>query len=157
MQTGPSWHPSIVVGVRPAHLLLVVLDLRLPCAGRATAANSILTVKSNCFVYTSCTVIIIAGKSTTAGHLIYKCGAVDQRTIDQFEKESTAIGRATAKYAWVLDNLRPERERGVTIDISLWKFESQKFFFTLIDAPVRPLSLSCVSLLDCLSCGLLVR
>lgn len=78
----------------------------------------------------------LQGKSTTAGHLIYKCGAVDKRTIDQFEKESTAIGRATCKYAWVLDNLKAERERGVTIDISLWKFESQNFLFTVIDAPV---------------------
>ena len=68
--------------------------------------------------------------------MIYKCGAVDKRTIDQFEKESTAIGRATCKYAWVLDNLKAERERGVTIDISLWKFESQNFLFTVIDAPV---------------------
>lgn len=78
---------------------------------------------------------MIAGKSTTAGHLIYKCGAVDKRTIEQFEQEATALGKATSKYAWVLDSLKAERERGVTIDISLWKFESNNYLFTVIDAP----------------------
>merc|ERR1711865_267802 len=38
-------------------------------------------------------------------------------------------------YAWVLDNLKAERERGITIDIALWKFETPKFAFTVIDAP----------------------
>jgi elongation factor 1-alpha len=39
------------------------------------------------------------------------------------------------KYAWVLDKLKAERERGITIDITLWKFETEKFMFTIIDAP----------------------
>merc|ERR1712032_1412224 len=39
------------------------------------------------------------------------------------------------KYAWVLDKLKSERERGITIDIALWKFETKKFYFTIIDAP----------------------
>merc|ERR1712096_110876 len=38
-------------------------------------------------------------------------------------------------YAWVLDKLKAERERGITIDISLWKFETNKFYVTIIDAP----------------------
>jgi elongation factor 1-alpha len=76
-----------------------------------------------------------AGKSTTTGHLIYKCGGIDQRTIEKFEKESAQMGKGTFKYAWVLDNLKAERERGITIDISLWKFETSKFYFTIIDAP----------------------
>mmetsp|Transcript_9574 Transcript_9574/g.30639 ORF Transcript_9574/g.30639 Transcript_9574/m.30639 type:complete len:447 (+) Transcript_9574:58-1398(+) len=76
-----------------------------------------------------------AGKSTTTGHLIYKCGGIDKRTIEKFEKEAAELGKASFKYAWVLDNLKAERERGITIDIALWKFESPKFFFTVIDAP----------------------
>ena len=55
-----------------------------------------------------------AGKSTTTGHLIYKCGGVDQKTIDKYECEATEIGKASYKYAWVLDNLKAERERGIT-------------------------------------------
>jgi len=76
-----------------------------------------------------------AGKSTTTGHLIYKCGGIDKRTIEKFEKEAKEIGKASFKYAWVLDKLKAERERGITIDIALWKFETNKYYFTIIDAP----------------------
>jgi len=76
-----------------------------------------------------------AGKSTTTGHLIYKCGGIDKRTIEKFEKEAAEMGKQSFKYAWVLDNLKAERERGITIDIALWKFESPNYQFTVIDAP----------------------
>merc|ERR1712137_469918 len=76
-----------------------------------------------------------AGKSTSTGHLIYKCGGIDKRTIEKFEKEAAELGKGSFKYAWVLDKLKAERERGITIDIALWKFESSKYYFTIIDAP----------------------
>jgi elongation factor 1-alpha len=76
-----------------------------------------------------------AGKSTTTGHLIYKCGGIDKRTIEKFEKEAEETGKASFKYAWVLDKLKAERERGITIDIALWKFSTEKYDFTVIDAP----------------------
>jgi len=76
-----------------------------------------------------------SGKSTTTGHLIYKCGGIDKRTIEKFEKESSEMGKGSFKYAWVLDKLKAERERGITIDIALWKFETNKFYITVIDAP----------------------
>mmetsp|Transcript_9451 Transcript_9451/g.12357 ORF Transcript_9451/g.12357 Transcript_9451/m.12357 type:complete len:447 (-) Transcript_9451:362-1702(-) len=76
-----------------------------------------------------------AGKSTTTGHLIYKCGGIDKRTIEKFEKEAAELGKSSFKYAWVLDNLKAERERGITIDIALWKFETPKYHYTVIDAP----------------------
>jgi len=76
-----------------------------------------------------------AGKSTTTGHLIYKCGGIDKRTIEKFEKEAQEMGKGSFKYAWVLDKLKAERERGITIDIALWKFTTAKFEFTIIDAP----------------------
>ena len=76
-----------------------------------------------------------SGKSTSTGHLIYKCGGIDERTIAKFEKEAEEMGKASFKYAWVLDKLKAERERGITIDIALWKFESAKRIFTIIDAP----------------------
>ena len=80
-----------------------------------------------------------AGKSTTTGHLIYKCGGIDKRTIEKYEKEAAEMGKSSFKYAWVLDNLKAERERGITIDIALWKFESPKYSFTVIDAPGKNL------------------
>uniref|UniRef100_A0A8B9RLG0 Elongation factor 1-alpha n=1 Tax=Astyanax mexicanus TaxID=7994 RepID=A0A8B9RLG0_ASTMX len=76
-----------------------------------------------------------SGKSTTTGHLIYKCGGIDKRTIEKFEKEAAEMGKGSFKYAWVLDKLKAERERGITIDIALWKFETSKYYITIIDAP----------------------
>jgi elongation factor 1-alpha len=76
-----------------------------------------------------------AGKSTTTGHLIYRCGGIDKRTIEKFEKEAQEIGKASFKYAWIMDKMKSERERGITIDISLWKFETPKYDYTIIDAP----------------------
>jgi len=76
-----------------------------------------------------------SGKSTSTGHLIYKCGGIDQRTIQKFEKEAQEMGKGSFKYAWVLDKLKAERERGITIDIALWKFETEKYYVTIIDAP----------------------
>uniref|UniRef100_A0A8D1RE76 Elongation factor 1-alpha n=1 Tax=Sus scrofa TaxID=9823 RepID=A0A8D1RE76_PIG len=76
-----------------------------------------------------------SGKSTTTGHLIYRCGGIDKRTIERFEKEASEMGKGSFKYAWVLDKLKAERERGITIDISLWKFETKKYYITIIDAP----------------------
>jgi len=76
-----------------------------------------------------------SGKSTTTGHMIYQCGGIDKRTIEKFEKEAQEMGKGSFKYAWVLDKLKAERERGITIDIALWKFETPKFYVTIIDAP----------------------
>jgi len=76
-----------------------------------------------------------SGKSTTTGHLIYKCGGIDKRTIEKFEKEANDMGKGSFKYAWIMDKLKSERERGITIDIALWKFETAKYSFTIIDAP----------------------
>merc|ERR1712202_79640 len=50
-------------------------------------------------------------------------------------KESQESGKGSFKYAWVLDKLKAERERGIAIDIALWKFETSKYYVTIIDAP----------------------
>merc|ERR1712002_702356 len=76
-----------------------------------------------------------SGKSTTTGHLIYKCGGIDKRAIEKFEKEAAEMGKGSFKYAWVLDKLKAERERGITIDIALWKFQTENYYVTIIDAP----------------------
>jgi len=76
-----------------------------------------------------------SGKSTSTGHMIYKCGGIDKRTIEKFEKEAQEMGKGSFKYAWVLDKLKAERERGITIDIQLMKFLTKKYYVTIIDAP----------------------
>lgn len=75
------------------------------------------------------------GKSTMMGHLLYLIGAVDEKTIREYEEQAKALGKETFKFAWVLDRLKEERERGLTIDLCYMKFETSKYFFTLIDAP----------------------
>jgi len=75
------------------------------------------------------------GKSTTIGHLFYLTGNIDERTIKAYEEEARRLGKETFKYAWVLDKLKEERERGLTIDIAFFRFETPKYFFTIIDAP----------------------
>ncbi|XP_055971252.1 elongation factor 1-alpha 1-like [Sorex fumeus] len=75
-----------------------------------------------------------SGKSTT-GHLIYKCGSIDKRTIEKFKKETSKMRKVSFKYTWVLDKLKAEPERGITIDISLWKFEASKYYVTITEAP----------------------
>ena len=75
------------------------------------------------------------GKSTTVGHLFYLTKTIDERTIQRYEEEAKTLGKGTFKFAWVLDKFKEERERGLTIDLSFWKFETPKYFFTVIDAP----------------------
>jgi elongation factor 1-alpha len=76
------------------------------------------------------------GKSTTMGHFLMDMGLVDERTIAAHAAESEKTGKGdTFKYAWVMDNIKDERERGITIDLAFQKFETPKYFFTLIDAP----------------------
>ena len=75
------------------------------------------------------------GKSTTIGHLFYLTGTIDERTAKSYEEEAKKMGKETFKFAWVLDKLKEERERGLTIDVAYLKFETTKYFFTVIDAP----------------------
>ena len=75
------------------------------------------------------------GKSTTTGHLLYLAGVIDQRTIDAYKEEAEKMGKGTFHFAWVLDNLKEERERGVTIDLRFLQFPTKKYNMTVIDAP----------------------
>ncbi len=75
------------------------------------------------------------GKSTLVGRLLFEHGEVPAHIIDQYRKEATEKGKATFEFAWVMDRLKEERERGVTIDLNHKKFETDKYYFTLIDAP----------------------
>jgi len=76
-----------------------------------------------------------SGKSTTTGHMIYKCGGIDKRTLEKLEKEAKILGKDSFKYAFLMDTHKAERERGITIDISLMRFEIEKYAVTVIDAP----------------------
>lgn len=75
------------------------------------------------------------GKSTTVGRMLLDCGAIDPYVIEKFRKQADEKGKATFEFAWVMDSLKEERERGVTIDVSHKRFDTDKYYFTVIDAP----------------------
>jgi elongation factor 1-alpha len=76
-----------------------------------------------------------SGKSTTTGHLIYKLGGIDARTLEKLEERANELNKGSFKYAFILDNLKAEQERGITIDCALRQFETEKRNYTIIDAP----------------------
>jgi len=75
------------------------------------------------------------GKSTTVGRLLYEAGAITDRDIARYKEMTAQYNRPTFEFAFVMDQLKEERERGITIDIAHKEFSTQKFFFTIIDAP----------------------
>lgn len=75
------------------------------------------------------------GKSTTVGRLLYDAGTIDEQTMRKLKEKAQELGKSGFEFAFVMDNLKEERERGVTIDLAHKKFESPKYYFTIIDAP----------------------
>jgi elongation factor 1-alpha len=69
------------------------------------------------------------------GHILYRLGYIDPKQMAELEEEAKKKGKESFKFAWLLDRLKEERERGVTIDLSFMKFETKKYYFTIIDAP----------------------
>ncbi|XP_078255874.1 HBS1-like protein isoform X3 [Rhinoraja longicauda] len=76
-----------------------------------------------------------AGKSTLMGHVLYLLGNVNKRVMHKYEQESKKAGKASFAFAWVLDETGEERERGVTMDVGMTKFETKTKVITLMDAP----------------------
>ncbi|MBI5003180.1 translation elongation factor EF-1 subunit alpha [Candidatus Woesearchaeota archaeon] len=75
------------------------------------------------------------GKSTTVGRLLYDSGNVDEQAMKKLKDKAQELGKAGFEFAFVMDNLKEEQERGVTIDLSHKKFTTDKYDFTIIDAP----------------------
>ncbi len=75
------------------------------------------------------------GKSTTVGRLLYDSGIIDEQTLRKLREKAQELGKAGFEFAFVMDQLKEERERGVTIDLAHKKFSTTKYEFTIIDAP----------------------
>jgi elongation factor 1-alpha len=76
-----------------------------------------------------------AGKSTTVGRMLFDTGAIDEAALRKLKEKAKELGKAGFEFAFVMDNLKEERERGVTIDLAHKRFETDKYYFTIIDAP----------------------
>ena len=76
-----------------------------------------------------------AGKSTTVGRMMYDTGAVSEQEMKKLKEEAQKHGKAGFEFAYVMDSIKEERERGVTIDLAYKKILTQKYEVTIIDAP----------------------
>ncbi|HLD75912.1 MAG TPA: GTP-binding protein, partial [Candidatus Norongarragalinales archaeon] len=75
------------------------------------------------------------GKSTLVGRVLYDTGALSENDLRKLKEEAAKVGKPTFEFAFAMDQLKEERERGVTIDIAHRDFNTQKYYFTIIDAP----------------------
>merc|ERR1712004_76994 len=76
-----------------------------------------------------------AGKSTTTGHLMFKLGGINERQLEKLKKEAEAQGKASFAFAFFMDKSKDERARGVTIACTTKEFFTDKYHYTIIDAP----------------------
>ena len=75
------------------------------------------------------------GKSTTVGRLLYNTGNIDEQAMRKLKEKAQQLGKAGLEFSFLMDNLKEEQERGVTIDLSHKRFDTDKYYFTIIDAP----------------------
>lgn len=75
------------------------------------------------------------GKSTLTGRLMYDTGAVPPHIIEKYREEAKAKGKESFVFAWVMDSLKEERDRGITIDVAHQRFDTAKYYFTVVDCP----------------------
>ena len=75
------------------------------------------------------------GKSTLVGRLLYDTGALTEQDYRKLKAEAEERGKGTFAFAYAMDTLKEERERGLTIDVQYKKFNGKKNSFTIIDAP----------------------
>ena len=75
------------------------------------------------------------GKSTLVGRILLETGQFPKHMVEKYKEEAKAKGKESFALAWIFDNLKEERERGVTIDVAHKRFDTDKYYFTIIDAP----------------------
>lgn len=75
------------------------------------------------------------GKSTLIGRLLYETGAIREEVLRKLKEEAKEKKKETFEFAFLMDQLKEERERGVTIDLAFKEFHTSKYYFTIIDAP----------------------
>ncbi len=75
------------------------------------------------------------GKSTMVGRLLYDTGSIDEAQMRKLKAAAKEVGKDTFEFAFALDATKEERKRGVTIDLAHKRFDTKKYYFTVIDAP----------------------
>lgn len=75
------------------------------------------------------------GKSTLIGRLLFDSGSLDDNELRKLKEKAKELKKETFEFAFVMDRLKEERERGLTIDLMHKEFKTDKFYFTVIDCP----------------------
>ena len=75
------------------------------------------------------------GKSTLIGRLLFDSGALGEQEIRKLKEKAKELKKETFEFAFVMDSLKEERERGLTIDLMHKEFQTDKYYFTIIDCP----------------------
>lgn len=76
-----------------------------------------------------------SGKSTTTGRLLFELGGIPERELEKLKEEAAALGKQSFAFAFYMDRQKEERERGVTIACTTKEFFTDKWHYTIIDAP----------------------
>ena len=106
-----------------------------PCAGGVQFMGSQWEDKSKPHLNIVFVGHVDHGKSTTVGRLLLDSGHIEPHVIEKFEKEAAERGKAGFGFAYVMDGLKEERERGITIDVAHKEFFTPNYYYTVIDAP----------------------
>lgn len=75
------------------------------------------------------------GKSTLVGRLLFDSGALKPEELRKYKELAKEYKKETWEFAFAMDRLKEERQRGLTIDLMHRRFDTQKYYFTVIDAP----------------------
>ena len=76
-----------------------------------------------------------SGKSTTTGRLLFELGGIPEREMEKLKAEADRLGKSSFAFAFYMDRQKEERERGVTISCTTKEFFTEKWHYTIIDAP----------------------
>ena len=75
------------------------------------------------------------GKSTSVGRILFDTGNFDAHELENLKKKAEQLGKATFEFAFIMDRVKEEQERGLTIDVAHKRFDTAKYYYTIIDAP----------------------
>lgn len=76
-----------------------------------------------------------SGKSTTTGRLLFELGGIPERELEKLKEEAARLGKSSFAFAFYMDTQKEERARGVTIACTTKEFYTEKYHYTIIDAP----------------------
>jgi len=76
-----------------------------------------------------------SGKSTTTGRLLFELGGIKPREMEKLREAAKEVGKDSFAFAFYMDTQKDERERGITIKCNTKSFHTDKYYYSIIDAP----------------------